>query len=316
MIGAGLNKLAKQHGMQISGGVASGSLMGFAATLSEGAGGYKRIDVSTKFPTTEQKGAFLNAVEAVDTVRTYRLQDLGISAYGISVVFQDTVGTMKRIEAFIDWFFPLLRQHGAAGADVCAECGGQLTEEGWYLINGVAHHLHESCAQRVREELQSIDQQRRDGDTGSYVQGFLGALIGAALGAAVWALVLYLGYLAAPVGLLIGWLAEKGYNLMHGRQGKGKVVILIIAILFGVLLGTIAPDVVVLAQMIGNGELPGFTYAEIPYIIITMLLQDEAYLGATASNTLMGLLFAALGVFALLRKVGKEVADATFKKLR
>lgn len=315
MIGAGLKKLAKQHGMHISGGVASGSLMGFAATLSEGAG-YKRIDVSTKFPTTEQKGAFLNAVEAVDTVRVYRLQDLGISARSISVVFQDTVGIMKRIEAFVEWFFPLLKQHGAAGAEVCAECGGQLTEEGWYLINGVAHHLHESCARRVHEELQNVDRQRRDGDTGSYVQGFLGALMGAALGAVVWAVVLYLGYLASLVGLLIGWLAEKGYNLMHGKQGKGKVVILIIAILFGVLLGTIAPDIVVVAQMIDNGELQGATYADIPYIIVMTLLQDEAYMSATLSNTITGLLFATLGVVALLVKAGKEVAGATFKKLR
>ena len=33
------------------------------------------------------------------------------------------------------------------------------------------------------------------------------------------------------------------------------------------------------------------------------------------SNTLMGLLFAGLGVFALLRKAGAEVADTKFKRL-
>ena len=41
LIGSGLKKLAKEYGMTVS-GVAYGSLGGFAATLSEGAG-FKRI---------------------------------------------------------------------------------------------------------------------------------------------------------------------------------------------------------------------------------------------------------------------------------
>jgi hypothetical protein len=33
--------------------------------------------------------------------------------------------------------------------------------------------------------------------------------------------------------LLIGWLANKGYDLCKGRQGKGKVAILVIAVIIG-----------------------------------------------------------------------------------
>ena len=46
-----------------------------------------------------------------------------------------------------------------------------------------------------------------------------------------------------------------------------------------------------------------------------LLAEDAEYARATLSNVLMGLLFAALGVFALLRKTGREVADTKFVDL-
>lgn len=315
MVGAGLQKLARNYGMKVDSGVAYGSLMGFATTLSEGSG-WKRIDVATKFPTTEQKGAFLNAVEAVEVAPTYRVQKLGLNARSISIIFHDTVGTMKRIEAFIDWFYPLLKTHGAESAAICSRCSAEVTEDSWYLVDGIAYCLHENCAEHIREELGNAAQQRKEEDTGSYVQGTVGAFLGAALGAVVWALVLLGGYVASLVGLLIGWLAEKGYNLLRGKQSKGKVVILILAIIFGVVLGTLAADGISLAQMIGNGELPGFTYGDIPGMILSVLIADADYRGGVLANMGMGLLFAALGVFALLRKAGKEVSNATIKKLK
>lgn len=315
MVGTGLQKLARNNGMAVDSGVAYGDLRGFATTFSEGAG-FKRIDIVTAFPTLESKGAFLNAIEAVQVDKVYRVQTISITAWGLCVVFRDTIGTMKRIEAFIDWFYPLLKTYDAQKATVCARCGCDAAGEGWYLINGVAYRLHETCAQHEQSALESQQQQRREEDTGSYVLGLVGAVGGAALGGVVWAVVLMLGYMASLVGLLIGWLSEKGYTLLKGKQGKGKIVILILAIIFGVLLGTVAADGITLAKMMDNGELPGFVYGDIPNIILTLLTGDGEYRGATIKNIVMGLVFAALGVFALLRKAGKEVADIQFKKLR
>ena len=314
MIGSGLKKLAKQHDMKVSSGVAYGSLNGYATTLCEGSG-WKRIDIATRFGDVDQQKAFLTAVYAVDTKRQYRVQNLSVSPRSINVVFHDTVGTMKKIEAFIAWFYPLLEQHGAFKADICAECGSQITSGSWYMVDGIAYHMHDTCAERVGQELNAEAQERKDEDTGSYVRGLVGALVGALLGSVVWALVLYAGYVASLVGLLIGWLAEKGYTLLKGKQGKGKIVILVIAIILGVLVGTLLPDVVVLAQMISAGEAPGFTYGDIPMMIAMVMADDAEYMRATLSNAGTGLLFAALGVFALLRKTKQEVTDVTIKKL-
>lgn len=314
MIGSGLKKLAEQHGLRVSGGVAYGSLMGFATTLCEGSG-WKRIDIATRFTDAEQQKAFEAALHAVDLKRQYRVQSLTINHRNINVVFHDTVGTMKKIEAFIAWFYPLMGQYGAQQADICTECGGQVTSGSWYTVDGIAYQMHDACAQHVAEQLNTDAQQRRDEDTGSYGKGFLGAFIGAMLGSVVWAVVLYMGYVASIVGLLIGWLAEKGYTLLKGKQGKGKIVILIIVIILGVLVGTLLPDVVVLAQMIGAGELPGVTYGDIPLMIVMIMAEDAEYLTGTLGNAGLGLLFAALGVFALLRKTKQEVSDVTIKKL-
>lgn len=314
MIGSGLKKLAKANGMTVSNGVAYGSLMGYATTLSEGSG-FKRMDIVTRFPEVGQQERFQAAVNGVNVTREYRVQQLNLGANVITVIFQDTVGTMKKLEAFVDWFYPLLAQHGATRYNVCPECGTEAPQGNWYLIDGVAWRFHESCGQRALEQMAASDEQRRQEDTGSYMSGAVGAFLGAALGAVIWALVLMGGYVASLVGLLIGFLAEKGYNLLKGRQGKGKVIILILAIVFGVLVGTIAADVIELVKLIDAGELAGCTYSDIPELLKFFITEVEEYRSALASNLGMGLLFAGLGVFALLRKTGKDVSGTKVKKL-
>ncbi len=307
MVGSGLRKLANENGMKIAKGVAYGSLRGYGATLSEGAG-WKRIAFATSFPDPVQKTRFMDEVGAVDVQKQFRVQSLGITPKVIQVTFLDNPGTMKKIYGFLDWFLPLLRQYGATGADICSECGFPVTAGKWVMIGGNAHCLHDSCVQKLKREMDAENQQRREADKGSYLTGALGAFGGALLGSLVWALVLMMGYVASLVGLLIGWLSEKGYTLLKGRQGKGKVWILIGAIVFGVCAGTLLSDVLMLAKLIGSGDMPGFVMSDIP-LLMTWVLADPEYLLGTGGNILMGLMFAALGVFSMLRKTGKDVAE-------
>lgn len=307
MIGSGLKKLAQENGMKVAKGVAYGSLQGFAATMSEGSG-YKQIVFATKFREAGQDDQLLAQINQVNVQRTYRVQNLNIAPNAIQVVFTDNPGTMKKIQEFLNWFIPLLRQYGATGANICDECGCEIISGRWVLINGIAYHMHESCAEKAKRTIAETEEAEKQQDEGSYATGTVGAFLGAALGAVVWALVLNMGYVASLVGLLIGWLAEKGYTLLKGKQGKAKVAVLILAIIFGVVLGTFAADYLTLAGMINGGELPGLTLGDIPWIIFSLLIEDSSYVAATAGNILMGLLFAGLGVFALLRRTGAAVS--------
>ena len=315
MVGSGLKKLANEYGMSVDKGVVYGSLRGFAATLSEGYG-YKQITFATSFADLANRSRLMDMTNSVDLKKQFGVQKLGIDARRIVVVFRDAAGTMKKISAFLDWFIPLLQEYGASGVNTCVDCGMEITSGKWVLINGIAYYLHDGCAERTKRSIEADNTRRKDEATGSYLLGTLGAFLGSAAGAIVWAVVLYLGYVASIVGLLIGFLAEKGYNLLRGKQGRAKILILILAVIFGVLLGTLAVDVVSLAGMIGNGELPGFSMSDIPLMIWFLLTEDAVYRSATIRNTLMGLFFAALGVFSLLRRAGKEVSDAKYVELK
>lgn len=314
MIGSGLKKLAQENNMTVGAGVAYGSLRGFTATLSEGAG-FKQIVFSTAFTDPAKRTELMDLIGVTNVSKLYRVQNLNIGPKSVQVVFLDNPGTMKKIRAFLDWFIPLLQAHGAAGTNVCAECGCEVGDGRWVMVNGIVHRMHDSCAQKVEQQIEADNTQQKEERKGSYLMGLVGALLGSAVGAVLWAIVLNMGYVASLVGLVIGWLAEKGYDLLKGKQGKAKVLILILAVVFGVLLGTFGADAMTLAGMIGGGELPGFAYGDIPVLIMALLMEEADYARAVVGNILMGLLFAGLGVLALLRKTGKDVADTKFRYL-
>lgn len=309
MIGSGLKKLARENGMQVSHGVAYGDFRGYAVTLSEGTG-YKSMTIATHFAVAGQENALREQTGQRNLQREFRVQNLIITPGSIHVIFTDTIGTIKKILAFADWFFPLLAQYSATGVQCCTECGGDLGGGGcWKLIDGVAYHLHDGCAQSVQNSISQEMELRRQEDNGSYISGLAGALIGAALGAILWALVLQIGIVASVVGFLIGWLAQKGYTMLNGKQGKGKVVFLIASIIFGVCLGTFGGEFIALARMIGGGELPGYGYGDILSLIRFLLETNSEYVSIIVRNIGLGLLFAFLGTFSLLRQAGKAVSD-------
>lgn len=308
MIGSGLKKYSEENGLKVAHGVAYGSFHGYAATMSEGSG-YKQLILTTKFPDPEKLQQLQERVNQRNITREFRVRELTFAPNGLRVVFTDNPGTMAKIRDFAEWFIPLLGEAQATRVDVCAECGMPLTGGVWKLIDGVAYYMHSGCAERIRREV--ADDNAKP-NPGSYLNGTIGALLGSMLGAVVWALVLYAGYMASLVGLLIGWLAEKGYNLLKGKQGKAKVAILILAVIVGVLLGTFAADAIMLFGMIGNGELPGITFGDIPALILGVLVDNAEYRRSVLANIGMGLLFAGLGVFALLRKANKEVSGTKF----
>lgn len=308
MVGSALKKIAKENGMTVDKGVAYGVYNGYAVTMDEGAG-WKRFSFATCFTNPADADTLTAQLNEKDLKKEYRISDISINPRCITVLFHDDPGTMKKITAFMEWFLPMLKATSATGAEICNECGQALTgSDSWILVDGVAHHMHSYCAEKVAAQLAGEDQQRLQEDTGSYLGGLVGALVGALIGAVVWALILMLGYVAAVGGLLIGFLALKGYDLLKGKQGRGKVAILIVAVVFGVIAGNFIADAISLGQLILAGELYDLTFGDIPSLILVLLLEEPEYLRATLANCGLGLLFAALGVFGLIRRAGKEVA--------
>lgn len=317
MIGYGLRKYAEENEMTVARGVAYGTLSGYAVTLSEGMG-YKRIVVITRFPEPEKQEALQAMLDGRNMMQEYRIQEMTFAQDGILIDFLDNPGTMKLLQAFVKWFFPLLKQYTATDATVCTGCRQPLANAraDWYTINGVAMPLHETCALQMQREADTEQAQQETEAAGSYGKGFLGALLGGLLGALVWGTVLYFGYFAGVIGFLIGWLAEKGYGRLGGKTGKWKVWILIAAILIGVLAGTFGGYAATIAQAIHNGGISGCTAADIPKLFVAMLVEDAAVRTSVLGSVALGLLMAFLGTLGILSKAGKEGNGMRMKTMK
>lgn len=146
---------------------------------------------------------------------------------------------------------------------------------------------------------------------GSIITGLIGALLGALVGAAVWAAVgIFLDLIAGVVGFLIGFLAAKGYDLLKGRQGWAKLVCVILAVVIGVAVGTGATVVWVLhdtytTQIAELTDLERRFYdimTEEEYILDNITNNPE-FMGEVLKNLGIGLLFAALGCYSLLKEI-------------
>lgn len=313
MIGSGLKKFAKESNLQISSGVAYGVMQGYGVTLQEGSG-YKQMAIATRFADMEQQREFEQKVAQVNITSQYRVQQFAVAPAYINVVFTDTMGTMKKIREFADWILPLLRQCGASTADFCNECGAPIQSDGvWMLRDGmVASHVHKACCQKVQNQIYGENMERREADQGSYGYGIVGAVIGALLGGVVWALVLSAGWMSALIGLLIGFLANTGYNLMKGKQGKGKIAILIIAVIIGVLAGTLGDACLQSINLMNQDGVPMEFFLEYTLDLFTI----SENVGVIVSNALKGLLFAGLGVFGLLAQEKKKIVGETVKILK
>lgn len=317
MISFGLKKLAAENGMSVSSGIAYGAYHGYAAAFADGAG-IKRITVSTSFPDAGKKTEFQQSLDKKALGREYRIQNINFSGNLIVIDFLDNPGTMKRIRAFADWFFPLLSRYGATGAEICTECGCQITSDGgWKLVdNGAAVHLHEGCAQRLQRQAEQQELEEQEQERGSYLSGLLGALLGGIVGAIPWALLLCFGYVAAIAGFLIGWLADKGYKLFHGKKGWPKVLALVLAAVVGVALGTFLSSVLEVGNLIRTGQLPGFTYGDIPMLFREVLLPNAEYMSIVKRNILLGLFCAFLGIFFFLARAVKDTKGFKMKDLK
>ena len=315
MIGSGLKKLAKENGMKIAGGYAYGSFRGYDCAFSEGAG-YKLLVVSTRLPDTVQEQALQADCEGRNLQKEFRVQELYIGKEGIAVNFLDNPGTMKRMVAFCDWFFPLLAQYSATPAGVCPECGMPISGEGkWMLTNGIARHMHESCGAKMQERISHEETRAAEEDTGSYGAGFLGAMLGSLIGAIPWALLYLAGRIAAVLGLLIGWLGEKGYCKLGGKNGKAKALILIVTAIISVCVGNFLGEWLSAAKYIFQGEAYGLGYGDILPLMFALLVEDAEYCAIMLKNILMGLFFAALGIFAIIRNSIKAASGSKFREL-
>lgn len=292
MVGPALKKFANENGLSVASGVCYGKMQGYQISATDG-NNIKTFIINTKFPDVEKLNALQAELNGTNIQKLYNVGRISFAPDGVVIVFTDIPGTMKKIRAFMDWFLPLLDEADAFDADICPACSQNMSGSGvWKNISGVARCYHSACAERIAREIEEENETAEQQDAGTYASGVVGALLGALVGGIVWGLVLLSGWVVGIVGALIAFLAEKGYNLLRGRQGKGKIAILIVAVVlgvaFGTLIGTTLECVKLLNELAGEWDVPELIET------VRVVFADGEARGAIVSNFLQGLLFAGL----------------------
>ncbi len=148
-----LKSFVKENGLTLTGNSAYGSLRGYTAAVTQGKE-HLVINLSTFFPSAAALAAFKEDLYQKSITREYRVLDLKFHPRNIVITLSfHAASDLNRIEAFINYFFPLLRTHEALRSDYCTECCKELANGSWELINGMAYHLHSDCAEKLHERL-------------------------------------------------------------------------------------------------------------------------------------------------------------------
>jgi len=158
--------------------------------------------------------------------------------------------------------------------------------------------------QEQYHQYQAPDEDINEGK--SYFTGFIGAILGALVGAIPWALVYYFGWFVGILGFVIGFLAFKGYDMLRGKSGKGKIVIVLFSAMIGVLVGNLLGDCITVGAMISNGEIDGAVMSDIPSIIIYTLFTSIDYLRDFVVSIAIGIVFVVLGMVSLFKNMSKS----------
>lgn len=308
MIGSAYKKFAVGRGLKCSNGIGYGELNGFMVTLSEG-GGYKEIYISAK---CDQDTCGRLMAESDALKKKYKLNAFEVKPQFVYICFFDGVGTLKRIAAFVDEFMPRLREFGVGGADVCPECGGSLDSGSvTKLIYGHAVRLHSGCAEEIVNQMREGEEQAAEVKSNAG-KGIIGSVLFGIVGAIPWAIVYAFGWFVGWLGALIGFMVVKGYEKFGGKIKKSVIpafaVVIILCVIFAQFLG----DAFQIGYYIQKGDVYA-DFADIPSLIKTLLEEEPEYRAAVVRNIIIGIIFAALGVYGLFRSLISSVSSHSKK---
>lgn len=185
---------------------------------------------------------------------------------------------------------------------------------------------------------------------GSILRGILGAVLGAVIGAALWCGISIMTEMVwSLVGFVVGLLVGFGYDLLKGRKGTIRMVVVFICVIVSLIAGTLLTeayfihnsyvDEVEFVETATKKELIEFycteeelaeynalpnplkaVYEKTFYVelypeeeVFQMMLEDQEYTKGVLSNCLQSVLFGLLGSFALIVKNGGKGKSAETK---
>ena len=309
MVNSDLKKLAVKKGMKISHNICYGNLNGYTVTLRDINNGrmIRELYISTVI-NQDVKNKILEALNSANAQKQYKIDFIDVNDSYISIGFVVSMGIMKRLEPFIDWFMPIVAASGAQES-ICPECGNPMQgDEVKKLLGGHAVCMHSACAQALINNVKAEEEEFKNSESNAG-KGLLGSVIFGLVSAIPWAVVYALGWFVGWLGALIGAAIVKGYTMFGGKVKKSVIPIMALLVIICVVFAQFLGDGIQLAYYISNGTLYG-EWSDIPEYM-SLLFEDSHYIKTFVGNILIGILFAGLGGWGIFKTLIKNVSSVS-----
>ncbi len=316
MISSSLKKFADPLGFENKNGRLFGNYRGYTVTLAEGMGN-KRLMIGVAMPTDDP--CWNQIAGFIETNRKdSRIESFSFHPSHITIILHDAAGTMKRLEELLDKTVKALAEAMVPGNTACWYCNTAFTGSNpdKIQVNEAVVPMHSACIENYNQSIQQASEEFKN-QPKNYLRGLLGAVLGGLVGVIPWVIVYLVGYFVGWLGLLIGFTAKKGYEILGGRPGKAKPWIILLVVILSVFLGQFMAESIGLYNDLIDEGYTGFTILDMPSVVVELVTYEPEYQRAMLSNVGLGLLFAFAGIWGLFRDMKHEGKGsiATTKKL-
>lgn len=161
------------------------------------------------------------------------------------------------MSTLINGFTDRLKELGALGADHCWMCHEPVEHGNRHFVdyNSSAKAMHKECAQKLLKASKGKEPDRNLNPPNKK-NGRVGAITGAVIGAMMWVIpygISFPYHLEALVGIIIGLLVKKLYDLRSGCAGIYKILTVPAANLGSILLGSVFGSIVRYQRAVAAG---------------------------------------------------------------
>lgn len=296
--------IASKYGWKVHGTAAIGELNGYWFSISQASkgahvfiftsvSGLRALEATKLKSILEDRGADLGIIEVSSSGNSIWLK---LRGKGKPEEVEEMASTSIRALAGELSYMGL-----KPGCNFC-DSEGPLKA---YMVSGTAVKICDDCASRLGE-LESDGVSERKAGSGSYLTGTLGAASGAVMGAILWILVARLGFVSSLVGLIMAFLAKTGYEMLNGRKGRGKAVIIAVAVFLGVVGAVFTFYPIEIREALGP-ELPFSFWLQ---TVMIGFVNDSEVFWLIMKDLGIGLLFAVLGSYGIVSGILKEADGA------
>lgn len=191
-------------------------------------------------------------------------------------------------------------------SNVCERCE-ETSFVGFYTDGTNAHLLCQKCYQAAEARVAEGKQKPNN-----YVLGYIASLVGALIGSVAWIALGALGFYASIAGYAIAFCAFKGYGLVDGKKTVIGISLTLLNVVFALFFAEYVGLYISLLK-----EYPGLEVMR--FVLATpALFSDMEFLRAILPNLGLGLLFAVLGTYGIVKNymlLAKAAAHEKIEKM-